>query len=193
MTFSHMLFDLDNTIYPQDSGLWEAIGDRISRYMTERLGYRPDEVRERRDQYHRSFGTTLNALRHYYGISADDFLAFVHDIPLEEYIHPAPDLDCTLARIPLRKIIFTNADAAHAERVLNRIGIGHHFERIIDILTLDFINKPDVRSYRRVMELLRTEPRECIFVEDSMTNLLPARELGNAITERALQFFLRIA
>jgi putative hydrolase of the HAD superfamily len=172
------LFDLDNTLYPQDSGLWEEIGRRISVYMTERLGYRPEEVHERRDLYHRTFGTTLNALRHYYGIKADDFLKFVHDIPLENHIQPDPRVNRLLGEIPLRKVIYTNADAAHAARVLEYLGIAHHFEQIIDILTLDFVNKPDVGSYRRALDLIGADPRECVFIEDSLTNLLPAREMG---------------
>jgi putative hydrolase of the HAD superfamily len=172
------LFDLDNTLYPQNSGLWEEIGRRISVYMTERLGYDPEEVHERRVLYHRTFGTTLNALRHYYGIKADDFLKFVHDIPLENHIQPDPQVDHLLGEIPLRKVIYTNADATHAARVLEHLGIAHHFEKIIDILTLDFVNKPDVESYRRALGLIGADPRECVFIEDSLTNLLPAREMG---------------
>ncbi len=176
--FRYILFDLDNTLYPQASGLWEAIGRRINLYMVERLGYRPEEVNLKRDGYLQAFGTTLNALRHYYGIDSGDFLEFVHDIPLEDFLRHEPELDAMLARMPQRKVIFTNADAPHAERVLRRLGVSGHFDRIIDIRALDFHNKPDRRAYLKTLELLHAQPQECVFVEDSITNLIPARSLG---------------
>ena len=174
----YLLCDLDNTLYPPDNGLWQAIGRRIDRYMIERLGYRPDEVSRRRDDYLNAFGTTLNALRHHYGIDPFDFLAYVHDLPLQDYLRSSPELDHMLSRLPLRKIIFTNADAPHAERVLGHLGIAHHFERIIDIQALGFRNKPDEAAYFKTLELLAARPEECLFADDSPANLSPAWAMG---------------
>ncbi len=174
----YVLFDLDNTLYRQSCGLWEAIGDRINLYMIDRLGMAPGEVSRQRDDFLRAFGTTLNALRHYYGIDPDEFLAFVHDLPLSDYIGHDAVLDEMLARLPIAKVIFTNADAPHARRVLSRLGIARHFECIIDIHALDFVNKPDRRAYLKAMELISASPAECVFVEDSISNLRPARNLG---------------
>ncbi len=174
----YLLFDLDNTVYPQSCGLWEAIGDRINLYMIERLGMPPEEVGRKREDFLKAFGTTLNALRHYYGIDPHEFLAFVHDLPLADYIVKDPEVDGMLGRLPFSKVIFTNADAAHARRVLARMGIARHFERIIDIYALEFINKPDRRSYLRALDYLSCSPEECVLVEDSLANILPAREMG---------------
>jgi putative hydrolase of the HAD superfamily len=173
-----LLLDLDNTLYQSDSGLWEAIGHRINQYMIERLGFHPDEVKERRDAYLHLFGTTLNALRHYYHVDADDFLKYVHDIPLELYLPKNPELDSLLARLPQRKVIFTNADAPHAERVLGQLGIRRHFDQIFDIHGMDFICKPDPRAYERVLEAVGVRPDECVFADDSLQNLVPAKVMG---------------
>lgn len=174
----YVLFDLDNTLYPSNSGLWEAIAHRINLYMIERLGMEPEEVGEKRLQYLSAFGTTLNALRHFYGIDPDEFLIFVHDIPLGDYLSPDPALDSMLDRLPLRKVIFTNADAFHARRVLARLGVARHFERIIDIHALEFVNKPKPRAYLKALEFVSARPQECVLVEDSLLNILPARSLG---------------
>jgi putative hydrolase of the HAD superfamily len=174
----YLLFDLDNTLYPDSSGLWEAIGHRINLYMIEKLGMDPHEVTERRENYLNAFGTTLNALRHYYQVDAGEFLDFVHDLPLEKYLQYDQALDQMLGRLPLRKAIFTNADAPHAERVLSILGIAGHFERIIDIRALEFVNKPDFRAYEKALRLISADPEECIFVEDSLLNLLPAKKMG---------------
>lgn len=174
----YALFDLDNTLYPGTCGLWEEIGNRINLFMTERLGIGSDEVSERRQEFLKSFGTTLNALRHFYAVDPDEFLNFVHDIPLHRYIQYDPELDRMLQRLKPKKIIFTNADAQHARRVLSRLGILRHFEFIIDIHMLEFINKPDRRAYLKALEFVSATPEECIFIEDSLVNLIPARNLG---------------
>jgi len=174
----YALFDLDDTLYASQTGLWSAIKQRINLYLIERMGFRPDEATRRREHYLNTFGTTLNGLRHDFNIDAEDYLAFVHDLPLADYLQPDPALNGMLARLPLTKIIFTNSDAAHVQRVLEHLGVAQRFTRIIDIYALDFLNKPDPRAYTRALELITSPPQACVFVEDSRRNLIPARALG---------------
>jgi putative hydrolase of the HAD superfamily len=173
-----LLFDLDDTLYARASGLWPAIGQRINAYMVERMGLQPDAARALRQVYLDAYGTTLNGLRHEHGIDPLDYLAFVHDLPLERYLEPSPELQQMLGRLPQRKIIFTNADAPHAQRVITRLGVAQFFERIIDVHALNFVNKPDPRAYQQVLELVGAMPDECLFVDDAVRNLLPAHALG---------------
>jgi putative hydrolase of the HAD superfamily len=176
--FKYALFDLDNTIYPQSCGLMKEIGNRMNRFMIERLGLRPEEVSKTRDALLRSHGTTLSALRHYYDIDPDEFLSFVHDIPLDGYLRYDHSLDQMLERLTVRKIIFTNADAPHARRVLSRLGILRHFESILDIHFLEFVNKPNRRAYLKVLDEISARPEECILIEDLIANIVPAANLG---------------
>ena len=171
-------FDLDNTLYPKSCGVMQAIGDRINRYMVERLDIKPAEVSEIRDDFLKAFGTTLNALRRFYDVDPDEYLDFVHDIPLRRHLQYEPALDQMLERLELNKIIFTNADAKHARRVLSRLGILRHFESIIDIHLLDFVNKPDRRAYFTAMNYASVRPEECILIEDSLVNIIPAPSSG---------------
>jgi putative hydrolase of the HAD superfamily len=83
-----------------------------------------------------------------------------------------------LERMKLRKIVFTNADAQHARRVLSLLGIMRRFEFIIDIHMLDFVNKPDRRAYVKALEFASARAEECILIEDSMANIIPAVKLG---------------
>ncbi len=174
----YALFDLDNTLYAKSSGLMGEIGNRINRYMVERLGIEPEEVSRRRVAFLKKWGTTLNALRRRYCVDPDEFLDYVHDIPLNRYLQKDPLLDRMLHRLILRKIVFTNADARHARRVLSQTGILQHFEMIFDIHMLDFINKPDRRAYLRILDFIGARPEECILIEDSPSNIQTAKELG---------------
>ncbi len=172
------LFDLDDTLYAAQSGLWTAIGDRIDRYLVERLGLPADGVRAQRREWFDTYGTTLNGLRTEHHVDPVDYLAFVHDLPLEDYLQPNPALDAMLTGLPVGKVIFTNADTTHALRVLNRLGIGHHFQTIIDIQALAYANKPEPRAYQHVLDQIGVTGPECFFVDDAPRNLQPARMLG---------------
>ena len=172
------LFDLDDTLYPASCGLWPVLVMRMERYMVERLGIAAQSVPEMRRRYLAGFGSTLNGLRQEYNIDDIEYLAFVHDVPLEQFIKPQPQLSEMLARLPLEKVIFTNADAPHARRVLATLGVAEHFPLIVDVHSMDFFNKPDSRAYQRVLALTGAQPEECIFVDDRLANLQPAAALG---------------
>ena len=174
----HIIFDLDETLYPRRAGLMQEIGERILRYMVERMGFSSDEAEARRARYFHAYGTSLRGLMTEETVDTEDYLTFVHDIDLAGYIGPSPALDAMLRRIPLAKIVFTNATREHARRVLDVVGIADHFPFVIDIRAVDFINKPDLHAYRRILDLIGARAEECILVEDTPRNLRPAKALG---------------
>ena len=180
MTTKWTLFiDLDDTLYPHDNGVWHAISRRIQDFLVQRLGINPDEAERVRARYLSQFGTTLNGLRAHYDIDPFDYLSFVHDVPLETMLKPDNLLREMLNGIAMRKIIFTNASLQHAQRVLSILGITDQVELVIDIVSLDFINKPDPAAYHKALELRGDpDPQDCIMVDDRPTNLHPAGALG---------------
>lgn len=173
-----ILFDLDDTLYPRQTGVMDQIRALMLRYMQARLDLSPAEADELRRDYFQAYGTTMRGLQINHQIDPDEFLRHVHDIPLDQYLQPNPELDAVLASIPQEKIVFTNASREHAEEVLGRLGIRRHFSRIIDIRDMDYESKPHALAYRRICELLEVEPRECLLVEDNVRNLIPAKALG---------------
>lgn len=179
MTFSTVFFDLDGTIYPESCGLWEAIRDRMNLYMVEKLNLPKDEVPEMRRTYFETYGTTLRGLQIHYGIDPNEYLAYVHDLPLADYLKPDPYLRQMVMELPLKKWIFTNADDAHARRVLNILGLPDCFDGIIDIRAVDFVCKPDMEAFQRLMRLVgEREAGTCVYLDDSARNLDTAREMG---------------
>ncbi len=177
-TLKYILFDLDETLYPSRSGLMAGIGELMSRYMEERLDMPPTEVPFLREHYYHTYGTTMRGLQIHHGIDPEDYLAYVHDISLEDYIGPNDELDRVLAEIEAEKAIFTNASAEHARRVLAILGIERHFSRIIDVRALGYMSKPNPEAYRRALEILGAEGHECLLVDDRVRNLAPAKALG---------------
>ena len=173
-----LVFDLDETMYPRDLGLMQAISGRISAYMIERMGMDPDIVPSLRRQYWEQYGTTSRGLQLLHGLDVADYMHYVHDLPLGEYIQANPGLDGMLAALPQEKVIFTNASAAHARAVLSALGVAHHFARIYDAFFAGNQGKPAMRSYERLLGELRVPGEVCLMAEDTVRNLRPAKSLG---------------
>lgn len=173
-----ILFDLDDTLYPRQAGIMNQIRTLMLRYMQTRLDLSPKEADQLRHHYLLTYGTTMRGLQVNHQIDPEDFLHYVHDIPLDRYLQSNPELDAVLASLPHEKVIFTNASREHAERVLDQLGIRRHFARIVDIRDMDYESKPQALAYRRICELLEVEPGECLLVEDNVRNLRPAKALG---------------
>lgn len=173
-----ILFDLDETLYPAHTGVMDHIRELILAYLRQSLNLSPEESELLRQHYIQIYGTTMRGLQANYQIDPEEYLRFVHNIPLHHYLQPNAELDAVLASIPLPKIVFTNASREHAERVLDHLGIRRHFSRIVDIRDMAYESKPDPSAYERLCRLLDLRPEECLIVEDNVRNLIPAKKLG---------------
>jgi len=178
--FTHAVFDLDETLYPTSVGLMQDVSRRITLWLQRHLGMGPKEASRLREVYIHLYGTTLGGLlaERAGEVDVEDYLAFVHDVPVEAYLRPDPALRAMLAAMPLRHVVFTNSTAEHATRVLNALGIADLFERIVDIRALNFIHKPRREAYGRLLALLDAPGPACILIDDRAVNLQPAKQLG---------------
>ncbi len=179
MPFEAMLFDLDDTLYPPTSGVWEAIGVRIDRYIYEKVHIPSDEVVALRKELFHKYGTTMRGLVQLYGVDAEDYLEYVHDIDLNRYLQPNEALRNTLMGYSQRKIVFTNASLKHATRVVARLGLEGVFDRIVDIQSIVPYCKPQKAAFQKAFEVAQIRvPEECVMLDDSLLNLKTAQELG---------------
>jgi len=178
MTPTHLIFDLDNTLYPPSRGVVERVDDRINRFMTERLGLPVDVAATLRARYRDTYGTTLNGLMRHHGIEPDDYLEAVHEIAVEELLAPDPDLQSMLSLLPHRKIVFTNGSAAHADRVLACLAVREHFHDVFSLERVSYVPKPERAAFESVLATLAVGPRDCLFLDDRPDNLATAHALG---------------
>ena len=156
----------------------EAMGDRILYFMIQNVGIPADDAPTKRRTYYQQYGTSLRGLIEEYNIDPVEYLTYVHDVNPREYLGPSPPLNDMLHAVPLRKVIFSNADSPHCERVLAALRVRPHFDQIIDIRSIDFKSKPDPLAYKRALEILNVSGESCIMVDDKPRNLIPARDLG---------------
>lgn len=174
----YLLCDLDETLYPVSSGLMPAIGERMRYYLQENYDLDPVRAHELQKRYWLEYGTTLRGLMVEQKIDPRHYLDYVHNVTVADYIAPDPRLHQVLQNIPLKKVIMTNADVPHAERVLAQLGIADQFSGIFDIVFMQYECKPAPAAYEGVLRELGVRGDECVLVEDSARNLPPARALG---------------
>jgi len=151
---------------------------RMIRYMTERLEISQEEAEALRRHYFATYGTTMRGLQLNYDIDPDEYLSYVHDIALHEFLQSNARLGAVLAALAQTKIVFTNASREHAERVLALLDIRQHFDRIVDVRDVGYICKPAPSAYQTICDLIEASPNECLLVEDNIRNLKPAKALG---------------
>ena len=172
-----LLFDLDNTLYDGATKVFDQVDKKMSKFISEKLKVSIEEAKKIQKNYFHEYNTTLNGMIKNHEIDAQEFLDFVHDIDLE-FLKSNKGLEVELSKITDKKIIFTNGSRAHALNVTKRIGINKLFDGIFDIVDSDFVPKPAIETYKRLIDKYKIEPQYCIFIEDIARNLKPAHELG---------------
>ena len=171
------IFDLDNTLYPASCDLFGLIDTRMTAHVARVTGLPREEAYQLQKRYFRDHGTTLSGMIAEHGVDPHDFLADVHAIELD-VLREDRRLVEAIARLPGRKLVFTNGDAPYARRVLDRLGLGESFEAIHDIHACAYRPKPHADAYASMAQAFGIEPSRAFFADDLARNLRPAKALG---------------
>ena len=179
-SFQNWIFDLDNTMYDINLGLFKKISNRITEFIMSKYSLDIDQAKKIQKEYYLKYGLTLRGLIVEKKLEPEEFLDYVHDVEHPE-LEKNDQLISKIRILEGKKIIFTNATSKHAKKILKILELEHDFDQIIDIKDLEYIPKPDKRSYKKLLECLNLNKEnldKTIFFEDTVKNLIPAKELG---------------
>jgi putative hydrolase of the HAD superfamily len=171
------LFDLDNTLYPLESGLAARMSPRITDFVERLTGLPRPEALALQKRYLAEHGLTLRGLMDHHGVDPDVYHATFHDVPLD-CLEPDPVLEAALRRLPGRRLIFTNSDDIHTARVVEALGLAGLFDDVFHIGSAAFSPKPSAAAFDAIVRAHAIEPATTAFFEDSARNLKPAADLG---------------
>lgn len=171
------LFDLDNTLYPAGSGFMDEIEGRMTDYVIRVTGLDREPAYKLQKQYLREHGLTLRGMMLNHGVDPTEFCTLFHDLSLEALSHD-PAMLAALERLPGRRIIFTNADDVHSDRVLKHLRLDHLFDQTFHIGSFGFVPKPDPAPFAALAAEHGIAPASTAFFEDSERNLAPAAAIG---------------
>jgi putative hydrolase of the HAD superfamily len=173
----YWLFDLDHTLYPYEAEIMHLVSERMTVFVQDFLSLDYAEARNLQKAYLADHGTTLRGLMINHGVDPRAFMDFVHDVPLGD-LEPDHELNALIMALPGQKLVFTNADHKHSQRILDHLMLSEIVDHVFHLEHADLIPKPDIRTFELMISKHTVEPGRAIFFEDTARNLKPAKSLG---------------
>ena len=171
------IFDLDHTLYPPKNRLFDQIELKMTDYVMQNLGLSRERANRLRDNYWKTYGTTLSGLMKEYSIDPEKFLHDVHQIDFS-VLEPAPDLGEAIANLNGRKIIYTNGTAIYAQEVLKALGILPVFDSIYGVENADYLPKSEASAFEIIFNKDGINPQNAAMFEDDQRNLIAPKSFG---------------
>ena len=166
MKYKHLLFDLDNTLYPASSDMCSGITNRMMECVADFFHCSMEEAFALRKEKMVHFSTTQEWLRSEGMTDIEGFLARVHPDNEADQLQPQPGLREFLISLNMPMSILTNAPHEHADRVLAKLGISDLFMAITDIRDTDFNGKPYAFAYKAALKKAGAELKSTLFFDD---------------------------
>ena len=179
MKYSHLIFDFDKTLYPEDSPLVGKIKEHIMGYFYQELNLGKEEAHRYMKYYMNTYESILTGLVAERKIDPKEFMKRVFGFNAEDYVTSNPDLRKMLNDFPqIKKIIFSNSPNEYIKRVILKIGIEDCIHCVYGRDDLDYFSKPDPRAYEIFSNFIDASPSKCIMVDDKKVNLKQAKNFG---------------
>lgn len=171
------VFDLDNTLYHPAVRLFDQIEVKMTDFVMRTAGVARAEADGLRHAWWMEHGTTLAGLMHHHHVDPEEYLLDVHDISFDA-LQPDPHLAALIARLPGRRIVYTNGSAPYAAQVLRARGLDQAFDAIYGVEHADYVPKPKAAAFDRVFAREGLDPTTAIMFEDDPRNLAVPHALG---------------
>ena len=177
LNINYWIFDLDNTLYSGQTEVFSEVDKKMSAFISKKMNVDLIKAKEIQKKYFYEYGTTLSGLMKQDSIDPHEFLEFVHDIDIS-WLPKDLKLKDELIKIKEKKFIFTNGSQAHVENVTKQLGIDGLFDGAFDIVDANFVPKPHIDPYKKIIDKFKIEPKKSILIEDIAHNLEQAKNLG---------------
>ena len=178
--FAHVttwVFDLDNTLYPPEYRLFDQIEVRMTDWVMQAVGVGRHEANRLRQHYWDVYGTTLAGLMREHDVDPAPYLTDVHDIDFTGL--PAdPGLAAAIARLPGRRIVYTNACEPYAHKVLAARGLTGLFDAVYGVEHAGFRPKPEQAAFEAIFAIDGLNPAQAAMFEDDPRNLAAPHLMG---------------
>ena len=173
----YWIFDLDNTLYSGQTKVFSEVDKKMSSFISKKMNIDLIKAKEIQKKYFYESGTTLSGLMKNDGIDPHEFLEFVHDIDIS-WLPKDLKLKEELLKMKEKKYIFTNGSHAHVENITKQLGIDGLFDGAFDIVDANFVPKPNIDPYKKIIQKFNIDPEKSILIEDIAHNLEQAKNLG---------------
>ncbi len=173
----NFIFDCDGVLYSDLEKVFGQVSKRMTSFISKNLNLDLKKAKELQTNYFHKYNTSLNGLMIHHKINPNDFLKYVHDINLD-FLEEDKNLRNELTKLKVKKFVFTNGSHEHVENITRNLGISDLFDGTFDITDCNFIPKPSIVPYQKLVSKFDINPNETVFIEDIAKNLEPAKTLG---------------
>ena len=177
LDIKYWIFDLDNTLYSGQTRVFSEVDKKMSVFISQKMNIDLIKAKEIQKKYFYESGTTLSGLMKNDGVDPSEFLEFVHDIDIS-WLPKDLLLRDELIKIKEKKYIFTNGSHAHVKNVTEQLGIDDLFDGAFDIVDANYVPKPHLDPYEKIIKKFDLDPKKSILIEDIAHNLEQAKNLG---------------
>ena len=167
---THLLFDLDNTLYSARYGLEKNVVERLEKFVSDYLNISQAESRQiHHDIINKyGYGTTIEWLidkKKFTNI--ESYYRAIYPEGEADSLSPDPELGNFLASIPLPKAILTNSIQKHVDHILDKLEVKNRFNYIFDIRFNNFKGKPHADAFFGALKAMAAKPETTLFVDDT--------------------------
>lgn len=179
-----IIWDLDNTLYFETEEYKNKLNEATAAAAIKEFNV-PLDFKEATEKVKESYATYRDGLEIFsreYGIPHKDLYVSYHNYKSElvKTIAPYEGLLENLKSLKCPQYVFSTSSKDICEKILKHIGLYDFFtDKFYSVEDFDVYKKnesPDV--YARLCQTIGVNPQECIFVDDSYSNLDFAKQCG---------------
>ena len=187
-----IIWDLDNTLYFETEEYKNKLNEATAAAAIKEFNV-PLDFKEATEKVKESYATYRDGLEIFsreYGIPHKDLYVSYHNYKSElvKTIAPYEGLLENLKSLQCPQYVFSTSSKDICEKILKHIGLYDFFAgRFYSVEDFDVYKKnesPDV--YARLCQTIGVNPQECIFVDDSYSNLDFAKQCGMTVSDYIL-------
>tara|TARA_B100000131_G_scaffold318919_1_gene363763 strand:+ start:72 stop:743 length:672 start_codon:yes stop_codon:yes gene_type:complete len=173
----NFIFDCDGVLYKDLEAVFGQVSKRMTEYISKKLDLDLKKAKELQTNYFHKYNTSLNGLMIHHDINPEEFLKYVHEINLD-FLKKDLVLRKELLKLNAKKFVFTNGSHDHVNNITKHLGIDDVFHGTFDITDCNYIPKPAIEPYKKLINKFDIDPNETVFIEDIAKNLEPAKKVG---------------
>ena len=177
-----IIWDLDNTLYRETPEFADMLDEAMAKALIEDFGV-PMTVEECKARVKESYKLYRDGGEMFYRdfhISQKELSDAYHLRKPVELIVPYDNLANRMSQLSAEQFVFTASNRYASERILKQIGLYDMFkDRFYSVEDFGQFNKnKDAEIYRQYCRKISKKPEDCLFVDDSYSNLEFAKEAG---------------
>lgn len=177
-----VIWDLDNTLYRITPEIADTLDETMAIALVHdlKVPLALDECKALVKESYKQHRDGGEYFYQNYDISPKDLSFYYNKRNPVHLIEPYQNLALKLKQIPLEQYVFTASNRHASEKILKRIGLYEIFQnRFFSVEDFGVYKKNENADvYRKYCEKIGFSPCDCIFVDDSYSNLEFAKQAG---------------